>query len=567
MSAPSVFLSGDDRKRTGSHYTPGHLARFVSCHIAHNCGTKDFVRVLDPALGDGELLYALLQELSARGIKVGEVVGFETNRSALEFAKNRLSAEFPDINLCFREADFLKVTLDEYNFAGTLFSHESADKFDLIIANPPYVRTQVLGSEQVQALARGFGLTGRVDLYHAFIEAMGRVLAPGGVAGIIVSNRFMTTKGGAGVREGILRQFDVIHVVDLGDTKLFEAAVLPAVLVLKAKSESPIPTATKFTSIYTSAAGREGYTAADPIDALRFDGVVRLSSGEEYSVRHGRLDHGNDPAEVWRIATSDSDEWLKTVAVHTHCAFGDLGKIRVGVKTTADSVFIRSEWGSLPERQTPEPEMLKSLTTHHIGRRFKPEQPQKQILYPHEVVDGYRKAVDLTMFPRSAAYLQLHRAALEKRTYVTQAGRKWYEIWVPQDPAAWSRPKLVFRDICETPMFWMDTQGTIINGDCYWLQCEDPRESDVLWLALAVGNSTFIESFYDHRFHNKLYSGRRRFMTQYVEAFPMPDPGTSTAKEIVQLTKKLYDLVPSPKAAQLESKLNALVWSTFGFTP
>ena len=68
----------------------------------------------------------------------------------------------------------------------------------------------------------------------------------------------------------------------------------------------------------------------------------------------------------------------------------------------------------------------------------------------------------------------------------------------------------------------MDLDGTIVNGDCYWLAATDDKTTVLLWLALAVGNSSFIEAFYDRRFNNKLYAGRRRFITQYVEHFPIP---------------------------------------------
>lgn len=40
---------------------------------------------------------------------------------------------------------------------------------DIVIANPPYVRTQVLGTAKAKQLARDFNLTGRVDLYYPFL--------------------------------------------------------------------------------------------------------------------------------------------------------------------------------------------------------------------------------------------------------------------------------------------------------------------------------------------------------------------------------------------------------------
>jgi hypothetical protein len=79
---------------------------------------------------------------------------------------------------------------------------------------------------------------------------------------------------------------------------------------------------------------------------------------------------------------------------------------------------------------------------------------------------------------------------------------------------------------------------------------------------LAVANSTFITKFYDLAFHNKLYSGRRRFMTQYVKDFPLPPLSSRHAQEIVKEAKRLVqgDLA----VAEAESHLDGLVWRTFG---
>lgn len=212
------------------------------------------------------------------------------------------------------------------------------------------------------------------------------------------------------------------------------------------------------------------------------------------------------------------------------------------------------------------PELLKPLTTHHIARRFKPltlSRPRK-ILYSHEVVQGRRRAVNLARYPRSHAYLESHRLVLEGRKYVIEAGREWYEIWVPQDPSAWSVPKLVFRDIAEEPTFWIDLDGSVVNGDCYWLTCQNPAHTDLLWLAAAIGNSTFIEYFYDHRFHNKLYAGRRHFITQCVEKFPLPDPQSPLGKAIIATAKRIYECISSPESDELQEKLYAMVWEAFG---
>lgn len=556
-----------EEKAGGATYTPNILADFVARKIVSlidNIPVDRPLRVLDPAIGDGELLVSLLRQLANyRGLEI-KVYGFETDQNALNIATSRLKKYFPTVDVDFKLESFLEFVVKHVNMDGnlSLFGQPVPATYDLIIANPPYVRTQIMGATKAKILTKQFGLSGRIDLYYAFILAMSQVLKPKGIAGIIVSNRFMTTKAGASVRKALFQRFNIRHAWDLGDTKLFNAAVLPAVMLVEGKNGNKIKTP-EFTSIYQTSEPANDI-ATNPINALEREGVIETEDGRHFNVIHGKLDTGDTPDGVWRIATESVDAWLAKVEAHKWGTFRDIGKIRVGVKTCADKVFIRDDWMEMPEDARPE--LLKPLTTHHIACHFKPhisERP-RQILYPHEVIHGRRCAVDLSQYPKSQAYLESHHSVLEGRKYVIESGRKWYEIWVPQDPDAWNAPKLVFRDIAEEPTFWINLDGSVVNGDCYWLVCQNQEQDDLLWLAAAVGNSTFIERFYDHCFHNKLYAGRRRFITQYVEKFPLPDPNTQHGKAIIEKAKRVYECSTSPEADRLKNDLNSMVWEAFG---
>jgi len=553
-----------EEKAVGATYTPAVLADFVAKKIAESFqdfSTDSSLRVLDPAVGQGELLVSLLAHLTAKIEQERiEVYGFDTNPQAVDIARNRLCQAFPGVSLQFEAENFLNFTLENFSPPGnnSLFHQEISTPYDLVIANPPYVRTQVMGSQQARLLARQYGLSGRVDLYYAFVLSILQVLRPQGIAGIIVSNRFMTTKSGAGIRQALLRYATLKHTWDLGDTKLFDAAILPAVLLVEGKPSS-VQKTPRFTSIYQT---REPATkeAANPIASLESEGVVAINDGRHFRVRNGNLDTNGTTDGVWRLGIDEDDAWLESVAKNRWGSFRDVGKIRVGVKTCADKVFIRDDWQDMPE--TARPELLRPLTTHHMGNRFKAKKlaSPKQILYAHEVVHGHRHTVDLAKYPKSQAYLHNHRDALEARQYLMESGRKWYEIWVPQNPDAWSQPKLVFRDIAETPTFWMDFSGSVVNGDCYWLTCKNDEQTDFLWLALAIGNSTFAERYYDLRFHNKLYAGRRRFIKQYVDDFPLPNPFNACGKAIISKAKRVYECVHSSKFDALAEELDQMVW-------
>ncbi len=555
-------------KSEGATYTPRRLAQFVAERMVAAWSGKwsdSVVRVLDPATGDGQLLLALVRALRTRYPELPlEIYGFEPNSAALSVAHERLSREFPGISVSLASRDFLEHVVEHFGTNNQMpLLPADPVTYDLVIANPPYVRTQVMGAYQARSLGKRFGLSGRVDLYHAFMLAITRVVKSEGVSGLIVSNRFMTTRSGANVRRAVLENTGVLAVWDFGDTKLFDAAVLPAVVLSNGKQNGKTGNQVVFTSIYETGQVPDSW-ANDPIDALSNTGVVEVSDGRRFVVNHGKLETDGRQDGVWRIANETTESWLSTVERYTWGTFWDIGKIRVGVKSCADKVFIRSDWAQWPVEARPE--LLRPVMTHHSARKFKAlaKVNPRLILYPHETVQGRRSAVKLHEYPRSAAYLESRRDILEGRSYLKASGRQWFEIWVPQDPAAWARPKLVFRDITHDPMFWIDLDGRVVNGDCYWLTPEDTTESDLLWLAVAVGNSGFIQRFYDYRFQNKLYAGRRRFMTQYVEQFPLPNPYCDPGRDIIAKAKKVYEYVGTEEGHALERELDGLVWEAFG---
>jgi len=565
----------DQAKRNGVHYTPAGLARFLAARGAeHVTPAAKTLKVLDPACGDGSLLEALAEYLSPQVLAHSVLVGYETDGEAVVAANERL-ARFPVEQIDLRQQDFLDAVADRAmaSTGGGLFaSGERGDEelFDIVIANPPYVRTQVLGADKAQALADKFDLHGRVDLYHAFTKAMSWVLRPGGVLALLTSNRFLVTQAGASLRRFLLREFQLRAVYDLGDTKLFSAAVLP-VIIVATKAKGGIAAECPFIRAYECRHGAPADPAYAPtvLDVLGngFEGHVRTEAGT-YRIERGLLATSSDGAQPWTLHTTDITDWLGVVERNRACTFEEAGVVRVGIKTTADSVFVRTDWESLPIELQPEAEVLFPLITHHITGRWRvthEDTNRTRVLYTHRVVGGKRQPIDLAEYPRCRAYLESHRTRLEGREYVLKAGRKWYEIWVPQNPTEWAKPKIVFPDIAETARFSLDLTGAVVNGDCYWFALQPGQPEDQLFLMLAVANSSFITEYYDRVFHNKLYAGRRRFMTQYVSKFPLPYPDGPAAREIVRIVRKLADGNSARTSeSELSDRLDVLVWESFG---
>ncbi|HEX5443943.1 MAG TPA: N-6 DNA methylase [Pirellulales bacterium] len=558
------------RKATGAHFTPPDLARLVAERVAALVrDRKGPVRVLDPACGDGNLLCAINEALPREMRRRVTLIGVENDDASFASLRAR-QAKFNGCHTELVKGDFLEFFGDNDLFG----SHEAIEPVDCIIANPPYVRTQVLGAKRAQQLAARFGLSGRVDLYQAFLVAMSRQLRPGGILGVITSNRFLTTRGGMATRRFLRTRFDLLEIVDLGDTKLFEAAVLPALVFARKRGEAgetSCDDAPNFVRIYEATSEINGHAeqVASLVDSLRQPrcGLVRVN-GCHYRIATGKLPLPHDDAKPWTLLSGGEADWVAMINAAAACRLGDVAKVRVGIKTTADSVFIRRDWESLPGELRPEPKHLRPLVSQDDAAKWRPLEatgPTRRVLYTHEVVDGRRRAIRLAATSPTWKYLLSRKEKLESREYVIGAGRAWYEIWVPQDPQAWSLPKIVFPDISPDARFFWDAKGSIVDGNCYWITTNDPADEELLLFILGVTNSALISRYHDLAFQNKLYSQRRRHLTQYITEYPLPDRHAAPSRQIVKLVRRLVNESPTSEERQrLEAKIDALAAKAFG---
>src|SRR5262249_35974260 len=151
--------------------------------------------------GEGELLKAIVDAVPCAWRTRLRLVGFDMDSAAVERAR-KLLEESGAGSIELHSADFLSQVdcIKDSTQLDLLRPAREPVLFDAVISNPPYVRTQVLGSSCARKLAARFDLTGRVDLYHAFVKAMTLALGNGGILGLLTSNRFLTVQSGNSMR-------------------------------------------------------------------------------------------------------------------------------------------------------------------------------------------------------------------------------------------------------------------------------------------------------------------------------------------------------------------------------
>ena len=138
---PAVARPYSSRKSHGIHYTPSRLARFVARRALSGLGGSALTRelvVLDPACGDGELLLAVAAEAEAAGRSSPHLVGVDRDEEAILAAQERLTG-VAAASVVVEKRDFRALGIEKASYLPS--------SYDLVISNPPYVRTQVLGRQ------------------------------------------------------------------------------------------------------------------------------------------------------------------------------------------------------------------------------------------------------------------------------------------------------------------------------------------------------------------------------------------------------------------------------------
>jgi methylase of polypeptide subunit release factors len=119
--------------------------------------------------------------------------------------------------------------------AASTLGGDKQSGFDIILANPLYVRHELLGSDYKAQLKPIYpeAYTGTADLYVYFYSRTLQLLKPGGMLAFISSNKFMRAGYGERLRQLLTKKTTLQTIVDFGDLPIFEATTYPAILIAR----------------------------------------------------------------------------------------------------------------------------------------------------------------------------------------------------------------------------------------------------------------------------------------------------------------------------------------------
>lgn len=310
-----------DSDLAGKVYTPRHvaslLARVALEELTARQPLSAQLRVIDPACGDGSLLRAFGDELRQRpqAWQV-EFRGIDADPSAIASCNMTLTrAGFPvlvqQLNLLDEPPERLA------SLIGT--------GFDLVLANPPFVRQEAIPPILKLALRKRFpGFSSRSDLFVYFFPAMAALLKPGGILAAITPWSWLDVQYGLGFKRFLLSNFHVKRIICPSASCWFPSVSVRPLIVVLSRKEAPH-------EAHLASDTRFQLALEDTEGGFRLKTVYTLSGHEE-------LDPGPRKWSTFFYVKSVASRLEEAMSRH-NTTVADVANVRFGVKTGANEFF------------------------------------------------------------------------------------------------------------------------------------------------------------------------------------------------------------------------------------
>lgn len=589
-----------ERKKSGTEFTPQEIVDFMYESIGYKGEIVLKSKLFEPSCGSGifvvEAIKRILSETESKEKEyIKKLLLEDTIVEAIDINPvNIMVTKYLIICILIEHGieldksdiiDFIKFL--PIHLENALDVNENK-KYDFIVGNPPYIRLQNLDLNYRNFIKDNFkSATGRFDLYVCFIEKCIRLLKENGAISLITSNKYFTANYGKGIRSFIKENLDIELIFDLNDTKFFEASVLPAIIQGK-------KIANKHEGEFEYFSIKENNdTDINFQEQNIFKVILELLNNKEEMKNNFRIDINGkkvniefiasiekicDKKDQWNFGSKQYNDIKKFIESQEVILLENIADICVGVKTTADTVFVKPMNYNFIKEMNFENELIYPLIQSDNVERWninwlETNKNSGYILYPHIVSENKMIAADLDKYPNIKSYIYDNEDLLKSRKYLMESNtRKWYECWVPQHLNKFKRMKIVTRDIVSHNCFAIDLQGRICQGNTFFIILKNfdnlygLSEEKYLKYLLGILNSDVME-FYHKTISGSLYSKKFRYTTSNLNRWNIPiikKENFESVNSIISLVE--YNINNSGDTVNVkenEERINNLVYKLY----
>ncbi len=475
----------------GAVYTPNYIKEYIVAESFKRLNRPyDDIVVGDIACGAGAFLYTVAQKIKEQTSKSffeifrDNIFGLDISDYSIERTKILLTllalSEGED-----REIFEFNLEVDDALGFDWFSKYRGFNGFDMIVGNPPYVRSKHLSSNS-KLLMKNWEVTksGNVDLYIPFFEIALKYLKPLGVLGYITVNTFKRSVNARKLREFFKENRYLISMIDFGNHQVFSKKSTYTALVFIEKRESK-------TIEYEKISPKELSTKKREFNKI------------DYALL--------DSHKGWILNTQ---EILKNIKKIESCGtpLGKLYSIKNGLATLCNDIFIFKptkedkryyyhEDGSKIEKEI----CRDIIKPNRLKSEDEIEELKEKIIYPYSFNQRvFDESYFRDNYPLAYAYLLQHKTKLLARDKgKVKKKYEWFEFGRTQalnDRGA----KLLFPYMSKEPYFVYSSQKELLFYAGYAIFLEDRTKREIEILKIILKSEVF---WYYIKHTSKPYSG------------------------------------------------------------
>lgn len=506
ISIFELAIPQTEKTTNGAVYTPKYIRDYIVSHVFPSV-RKPLTECLcaDISCGCGAFLFTLADYIHKEtGLSFAEIYhnlyGIDISEISIRRAKILLAlvalahGEIVEEN-CFNLFKGDSLTFDFWQMPYVRENHG----IDVIVGNPPYVRSKHIDPVTKQNLSRwNTSRIGNADLYIPFFEIGNSLLSETGVLGYITVNTFFKSVNARQLRNYLSTGEFSLSIINFGEQLVFKKKLAYTCLVFLTKSSS--------NSLL--------YTKAD---------IEDVQKGKEMTL--GRIEYSSlNNHRGWHLNQNDVLQNIHRIETAGE-PLGEKYVIKNGIATLANDVFIfrpvRSDnlyYYLIKDgkeypiekgicREIIKPNVLK--TEEEI-----PEKEEK-IISPYDSEHNLiEEKFFLQEYPRAYRYLQTYRKVLDARDKGEGDYGAWYAFGRTQAISD-NGLKLLFPYMSDLPHFvYMPKKDMMIY--CGYAIYND-SETELLFLKRVLESSVF--DYYMKNTSKPYSTGYYSYAKNYVKSF------------------------------------------------
>jgi hypothetical protein len=422
--------------------------------------------------------------------------------------------------------------------------------FDVIIANPPYIRHRDLDKNFKDALKNAYK-TGNTtsDTYCYFYELSYNLLCKEGVSSFITSNKWMRAKYGQNLRVFFKENTVMLQIIDLGLGQFISATVDTNILIFEKQTPSrdhqveyafktPASDEQNLLKILQNQLEDGSFTLTDSAN-LKLKGKIErigipLSQQSHLKINYGILTGKNE------IKTRNGNEGVFIIN-----------------KKTRDDLISRDSKSSL---------IIHPVLRGRDVSRYLVKWSGKYIIAmyygSHQIIDK---------FPAIKNHLYKYRKSLESRAQVRRGDHHWLEL--DQNPSKryieeFEHSKIIYPEISSGTSFTYDDSGYFHIDTVFHIVGEN--------LKFLLGLNSKLACWLIRHYGSVLGDTGFRFKKIFVEKLPIPTVSDEVQKLLTEIVDKiliitkssdyLEDPTKQAKVKEYERQIDRMVYKLYDLT-